>query len=164
MIAFPESLVEPTTLCRIPSHLEDTECLGDEIARLAAHLHAATYQLLVLIRAFDEQEGWGGGFLSGSVISLATSGYTQTRMAAMYSEADWTRRSVRCWRRRCSGPLRNCIGRKKESPRAVRYGNRIQGPLRIPMAGTRSPWPSVRPMPSGWWQRGHWWWIPLLKS
>ena len=41
-----------------------TEALGDEIARLAAHLHAATYQLLVLIRAFDEQEGWGGGFLS----------------------------------------------------------------------------------------------------
>ena len=44
--------------------LPDTEALGDEIARLAAHLHAATYQLLVLIRAFDEQEGWGGGFLS----------------------------------------------------------------------------------------------------
>jgi len=44
--------------------LDDTERLGDEIARLAAHLHAATYQLLVLIRDFDEREGWGGGFLS----------------------------------------------------------------------------------------------------
>jgi 5-methylcytosine-specific restriction endonuclease McrA len=42
----------------------DTEALGDEIARLAAHLHAATYQLLVLIRAFDEREGWGNGFRS----------------------------------------------------------------------------------------------------
>ena len=42
----------------------DTERLGDEIARLAAHLHAATYQLLVLIREFDERGGWGGGFLS----------------------------------------------------------------------------------------------------
>ena len=42
----------------------DTESLGDEIARLAAHLHAATYHLLVLIRDFDEREGWGSGFLS----------------------------------------------------------------------------------------------------
>jgi hypothetical protein len=42
-----------------PGELED---LGDEIARLSAHLHAATYRLLVLIRAFDERGGWGGGF------------------------------------------------------------------------------------------------------
>jgi hypothetical protein len=42
----------------------DTERLGDEIARLAAHLHAATHRLLVLIRAFDEREGWGWGFRS----------------------------------------------------------------------------------------------------
>ena len=52
MIAFPASPPQ------------DTELLGDEIARLAAHLHAATYQLLVLIRSFDEQEGWGWGFRS----------------------------------------------------------------------------------------------------
>ncbi len=39
----------------------DLERLGDEIATLAAHIHAATYRLLVLIRAFDEREGWGGG-------------------------------------------------------------------------------------------------------
>ena len=39
------------------SSFEDTERLGDEIARLAAHLHAATYRLLVLVRAFDEREG-----------------------------------------------------------------------------------------------------------
>ena len=45
-------------------HLAETERLGDEIARLAAHLHAATYRLLVLIREFDEREGWGGGFRS----------------------------------------------------------------------------------------------------
>ncbi len=44
--------------------LEDVERLGDEIARLAAHIHAATYRLLVLIREFDEREGWGGGFHS----------------------------------------------------------------------------------------------------
>jgi hypothetical protein len=48
-----------------PQALEDdTERLGDEIARLAAHVHAATYRLLVLIRAFDQREGWGCGFRS----------------------------------------------------------------------------------------------------
>ena len=46
------------------ARLEDVERLGDEIARLAAHIHAATYRLLVLIREFDEREGWGGGFQS----------------------------------------------------------------------------------------------------
>ncbi|MFO8175024.1 MAG: DUF222 domain-containing protein, partial [Longimicrobiales bacterium] len=43
---------------------DDTEALGDEIARLSAHIHAATHQLLVLIRAFDEGEGWAWGFRS----------------------------------------------------------------------------------------------------
>ena len=43
---------------------DEIERLGDEIARLAAHIHAATYRLLVLIREFDEREGWGGGFRS----------------------------------------------------------------------------------------------------
>jgi Domain of unknown function (DUF222) len=49
---------------RHTSASEDTERMGDQIARLAAHIHAATYQLLVLIREFDEREGWGGGFRS----------------------------------------------------------------------------------------------------
>ena len=40
----------------------ETERLGDEIARLAAHIHAATHRLLVLIREFDEREGWSDGF------------------------------------------------------------------------------------------------------
>ena len=42
----------------------ELERLGEEIAELAAHLHAATYRLLVRLREFDEREGWGGGFLS----------------------------------------------------------------------------------------------------
>jgi hypothetical protein len=42
----------------------DLERLGDEIAELSAHLHAARYRLLVQLREFDEREGWGGGFLS----------------------------------------------------------------------------------------------------
>lgn len=32
--------------------------LGDRIAELSAHLQAATYRLLVLIREFDERDGW----------------------------------------------------------------------------------------------------------
>src|SRR5262245_18630758 len=42
----------------------DLERLGDEIAELAAHLHAATHQLLVMLREFDERKGWSGGFRS----------------------------------------------------------------------------------------------------
>src|SRR5262245_34765721 len=38
--------------------------LGEAIATLAAHLHAATYELLVLLREFDECGGWNNGCLS----------------------------------------------------------------------------------------------------
>ena len=40
------------------------ERMGEEIAALAARIDAATYELLVLIRKFDEEEGWNRGFLS----------------------------------------------------------------------------------------------------
>src|SRR5688500_10877301 len=40
------------------------EELGDDIAELAAHLHAATYRLLVMVAEFDRRGGWGGGFRS----------------------------------------------------------------------------------------------------
>ncbi len=42
----------------------DTDDLGETIAALAASLHAATYELLVLLREFDERSGWNNGFLS----------------------------------------------------------------------------------------------------
>ena len=42
----------------------DTARLGDAIAQLASRIQAATYQQLVLIHQFDEQEGWGEGFNS----------------------------------------------------------------------------------------------------
>ena len=42
----------------------DTDDLGETIAALAARLHAATYELVVLLREFDEQSGWNNGFLS----------------------------------------------------------------------------------------------------
>ncbi len=40
------------------------ERMGEEIATLAARIDAATYELLVLIRKFDELGNWGCGFLS----------------------------------------------------------------------------------------------------
>jgi len=54
--------VPGTPLATHSQEQPDTERIGDEIARLAAHLHAATYRLLLLIREFDEREGWGWGF------------------------------------------------------------------------------------------------------
>ena len=40
------------------------EQLGEAIADIAAGIHAATYQLLVLLHEFDERKGWIDGFLS----------------------------------------------------------------------------------------------------
>ena len=42
--------------------LEDIERLGDSIAELAARIQAATYELVVLILAFDARDGWSDGF------------------------------------------------------------------------------------------------------
>src|SRR5256886_11556001 len=47
-----------------PAHIVELERLGDEIAKLSAHLDAATARLLDLIREFDARGGWGNGFLS----------------------------------------------------------------------------------------------------
>src|SRR5213596_1161553 len=47
-----------------PAHLVELERLGDEIAKLSAHLDAATARLLDLIREFDARGGWGNGFSS----------------------------------------------------------------------------------------------------
>jgi hypothetical protein len=38
--------------------------LGEAIAELAARLHAATYELLVMLREFDACAGWNNGWLS----------------------------------------------------------------------------------------------------
>ena len=43
-----------------PADAAETERLGDDIAELAARIQAATYELLVLVRRFDEQGGWSG--------------------------------------------------------------------------------------------------------
>ena len=46
-----------------PSPIRDLSALEDEITELAAHINAATYRLLTLIREFDQRQGWGGGGL-----------------------------------------------------------------------------------------------------
>jgi hypothetical protein len=40
------------------------DALGERIAELAARIHAATYELLVMLLEFDAGVGWGNGFLS----------------------------------------------------------------------------------------------------
>jgi hypothetical protein len=42
----------------------EVDALGERIAELSAQIQAATYQLLVMIREFDERGGWGEGFRS----------------------------------------------------------------------------------------------------
>ena len=48
----------------LPRHPRPPRPLGEQIAALAARLHAATYDLLVLLREFDAAPGWNNGFLS----------------------------------------------------------------------------------------------------
>ena len=40
------------------------DALGERIAELAARIHAATYELLVMLLEYDEGRGWNNGFLS----------------------------------------------------------------------------------------------------
>jgi hypothetical protein len=56
--------VNPPIPAAIPSGLPDPEHhlrlarLENKITELAAHINAATFQLLVLINEYDEQDGW----------------------------------------------------------------------------------------------------------
>jgi hypothetical protein len=47
-----------------PASLGALEELGERIAELAAQISAATYELLVMLRDFDERGGWNSGFHS----------------------------------------------------------------------------------------------------
>jgi hypothetical protein len=62
-LAIPSCVSADTPMvCR--SSTAATDDLGERIAALAAGLHAATHQLLVLLREFDAHGGWTNGFLS----------------------------------------------------------------------------------------------------
>ncbi len=65
------SAIAPTANTTAPASIEDhraavlrrrdeAERLGEDIAELSSRIQAATYQLLVMLRAFDEREGWSG--------------------------------------------------------------------------------------------------------
>jgi hypothetical protein len=47
-----------------PPAVDPAPGLADRIAALAAHLHAVTYELLVLLREFDDRGEWHGGCAS----------------------------------------------------------------------------------------------------
>ncbi len=47
-----------------PEPLTEVEQLGERIALLAVQISAATFQLLTMIREFDERDGWNRGFRS----------------------------------------------------------------------------------------------------
>jgi hypothetical protein len=61
LVAVPVS--SRTALAPSPA-IDATEALGEQIAALAMQLHAATYELLVLLREFDQRTGWHGVFVS----------------------------------------------------------------------------------------------------
>ena len=74
VIDMPTSAIAPTATTTAPASIEEhraavlrrrdeAERLGDDIAELSSRIQAATCQLLVMLRAFDEREGWSG-FLS----------------------------------------------------------------------------------------------------
>ncbi|MGE0360316.1 MAG: DUF222 domain-containing protein [Vicinamibacterales bacterium] len=50
----------------MPLPAESSTALGERIAALAAQLHAATYELLVLLRQFDATTGWHGEFATSA--------------------------------------------------------------------------------------------------
>jgi len=54
----------PEAALAAPSPTTPLDTLADEITELAAHIHAATYRLLVLIREFDERDGWADAGLN----------------------------------------------------------------------------------------------------
>ncbi len=66
----PPSSASPATRALIPAEAAsitpiggaslDIDPLGDEIALLSAHITAATYRLLCLLRVYDEEERWQG--------------------------------------------------------------------------------------------------------
>ena len=60
----PPAITDPVSheahRAAVSQHRAEAVHLGDDIAELSARIQAATYQLLVLIRAFDEREGWEG--------------------------------------------------------------------------------------------------------
>ena len=60
----PRSSFPPSSTSVGLQRQAETAALGEAIAELASRIQAATFDLLVMIREFDQREGWGGGFTS----------------------------------------------------------------------------------------------------
>ena len=62
---FQSGSVQADLSVQLLARQKQKEQLGEQITELAAHIHAATFRLLELIREFDACEGWAGdGVLS----------------------------------------------------------------------------------------------------
>ena len=55
------------------------DALGERIAELAARIHAATYELLVMLREYDEGKGWTWPFCPITPGQVAVSVWAQLR-------------------------------------------------------------------------------------
>jgi hypothetical protein len=64
MLTTPPDPTRAASAAAVLTDLSEIDQLADAIATLAARLHAATYELLVLLREFDQRAGWNDGFLS----------------------------------------------------------------------------------------------------
>ena len=63
-VALRNTYATPPASVAVTAQQAEIEQLGDAIAELSSRIQAATYELLVLIREFDEGAGWNYGFLS----------------------------------------------------------------------------------------------------
>ena len=68
---------DPAPTAPDPTSPDALEALGDEIATLAAHIHAATQRFLALVAEFDARRGWEwAGHPSCAHWLAARTGYT----------------------------------------------------------------------------------------
>jgi len=65
------SAFQDAHFAQIHQRRQHIEHLEDQITELAAHIHAATFRLLELVREYDECEGWGGKGLISSATAPA---------------------------------------------------------------------------------------------
>jgi len=56
----------------VPCSQEHCKRLEIQITELSAHIHAATYRLLELIREYDDSHGWSRGEVSYSKVRAMT--------------------------------------------------------------------------------------------
>lgn len=81
--------------CVVPTHPDcvELERLGDEIAKLAAHLDAAIARLLDLIREFDARGGWA---MASARAPTGSPGVSDSSWAPLASTSAWHAPSARC--------------------------------------------------------------------